>query len=167
VALAALTSINATMIVGARTNFALGRDWARLRFLGFWQGEKGSPTLAYLIQTAISLALIGFGTLQADGFETMVEFTAPVFWAFLFLVGIALFLLRAKDGGRERPFKVPLYPLTPIIFCLSCGYLTYSSITYAASRSAVHVSLIVMLLGIVAMLLLNLRRKPIPAAGKT
>ena len=30
VAVAALTSINATMIVGARTNYALGRDWPPL-----------------------------------------------------------------------------------------------------------------------------------------
>ena len=31
VALAALTSINATMIVGARSNYALGRDWQSLK----------------------------------------------------------------------------------------------------------------------------------------
>jgi len=164
VALAALTSINATMIVGARTNFALGRDWARLRIMGQWQGERGSPTLAYLIQAGISLLLIAFGTLQNDGFETMVEFTAPVFWAFLFLVGVALFLLRVKDAERPRPFRVPLYPFTPIVFCLSCGYLTYSSITYAASKSAVHVSFLVMALGVIAVLLLNIRRRPQTAA---
>lgn len=164
VALAALTSINATMIVGARTNFALGRDWARLRIMGQWQGERGSPTLAYLIQAGISLLLIGFGTLQNDGFETMVEFTAPVFWAFLFLVGISLFLLRVKDAETPRPFRVPLYPFTPIVFCLSCAYLTYSSITYAVSKSAVHVSFLVMALGVVAVLLLNIRRRPQPTA---
>ena len=164
VALAALTSINATMIVGARTNFALGRDWARLRIMGQWQGERGSPTLAYLVQAGISLLLIAFGTLQNDGFETMVEFTAPVFWAFLFLVGVALFLLRVKDAERPRPFRVPLYPFTPIVFCLSCGYLTYSSITYAASKSAVHVSFLVMALGVIAVLLLNIRRRPQTAA---
>ena len=36
VAVAALTSINATMLVGARTNYALGRDWTALRLLGGW-----------------------------------------------------------------------------------------------------------------------------------
>jgi amino acid transporter len=38
VAVAALTSINATMIVGARTNYALGKDWPALRFMGHWEG---------------------------------------------------------------------------------------------------------------------------------
>ncbi|NBY06797.1 MAG: amino acid permease, partial [Betaproteobacteria bacterium] len=62
VAIAALTSINATMVVGARSSFAIGRDWKTLRALGHWQGERGSPTHAYLFQTLISLALITLGT---------------------------------------------------------------------------------------------------------
>jgi amino acid transporter len=97
--------------------------------------------------------LVGFGALQHDGFEAMVEFTAPVFWSFLLLVGIALFVLRARDGRAERPFRVPLYPLTPIVFCAACAWLAYSSIAYAASRNAVHVSLLVMAAGVVAMFL--------------
>jgi amino acid transporter len=89
----------------------------------------------------------------------MVEFTAPVFWFFLFLVGVSLFVMRVKDPSADRPFKVPLYPFTPIVFCLTCAYLTYSSITYAASKNAVDVSLWVMGLGIVALLLMQLRKK--------
>ena len=107
---------------------------------------------AFLVQGAIALALVGFGALQHDGFEAMVEFTAPVFWSFLLLVGIALFVLRARDGGAERPFRVPLFPLTPIVFCAACAWLTYSSIAYAASRDAVHISLLVMAAGIVALI---------------
>ena len=52
---------------------------------------------------------------------------------------------------RERPFRVPLYPVTPMVFCAACAYLFYSSVTYAASRDAVHVSLIVMSIGVVAL----------------
>jgi len=110
---------------------------------------------AFLIQGAIALALVAFGALQHDGFEAMVEFTAPVFWSFLMLVGIALFVLRARDGSAERPFRVPLFPLTPIVFCVACAWLAYSSIAYAASRNAVHVSLLVMAAGVVAMLFLR------------
>jgi len=151
VSISALTSINATMIVGARTNYALGRDWRALRFMGDWHAHRGSPVAAYCVQSALSLALVVFGIWQTDGFEVMVEFTAPVFWFFLLLVGLALFVLRVKDPATERPFKVPLYPFTPILFCATCAYLTYSSITYAASKNAVHISLIVMGLGVVAL----------------
>lgn len=159
VAVSALTSINATMIVGARTNYALGRDWPALRFMGNWHAERGSPVAAYCVQSLLSLALVGLGIWQTDGFEVMVEFTAPVFWAFLFLVGVSLFVLRVKDPQAERPFKVPLYPLTPILFCLTCAFLTYSSVTYAMSKGAVYISLLVMAVGVVALVITHLSNK--------
>jgi APA family basic amino acid/polyamine antiporter len=157
VAIAALTSINATMIVGARTNYAMGEDWQGLSKMGRWESSRGSPSFAYLVQGIISLALVGFGALQSDGFEAMVEFTAPVFWIFLFLVGLGLFILRFKDQ-TVRPFKVPLYPITPLIFCASCAYLAYSSITYAHSKGAVAISMYVMIAGLVALVLLRMKK---------
>ncbi len=163
VAIAALTSINATMVVGARTSFALGRDWHSLSALGQWQSQTGSPTRAYLFQAAISIALIALGTQEADGFSAMVEFTAPVFWGFLCLVGLSLFWLRWRDPSTPRPFKVPLYPLTPAVFCLACAYLTYSSIGYAISQNAIHVALFLLLSGVAALAVLHWREKQIKA----
>jgi amino acid transporter len=158
VAVAALTSINATMIVGARTNFAMGEDWYGLRFMGRWEAKRGSPSLAYIVQGIICVALVCFGALQSDGFEAMVEFTAPVFWSFLFLVGISIFILRFKHPHTKREFSVPLYPLTPIVFCASCAYLAYSSFAYAHSKGAVMISLYVMLVGVIALLFLRAKK---------
>ncbi len=159
VAIAALTSINATMFVGARTNFAVGNDWKALRKLGQWQLDIGSPKQALLLQALISIGLIALGTQEADGFSAMVEFTAPVFWGFLFLVGLALLWLRHKDKHTTRPFKVPLYPVLPLIFCAACGWLTYSSVTYAISQNAIHVSMGLIASGIFALLILRGREK--------
>ena len=158
VAVTVLTSINATMLVGARTNYALSGDWASLRIIGGWNAARGVPVRAHLVQSAIALALVAFGAAQKDGFEAMVEFTAPVFWGFLTLVGIALFVLRSKDRERKRPFRVPFYPVTPAIFVAVCAYLCYSSIGYAVSRSAIHVSMLVMAAGVVALLLARARK---------
>ncbi|MEF8728463.1 MAG: APC family permease [Accumulibacter sp.] len=159
VGLGALTSIHSTMIVGARGNYALGRDWAPLRRLGRCSAGRGAPVNAYVVQAAISLALVVFGTFQADGFAAMVEFTAPVFWVFLFMVGLAVFRLRRRQPGIERPFRVPLYPLTPIVFCAACAWLAWSSVAYAASQAAVHVSLLLMLAGLVVLGGLLLHRR--------
>lgn len=158
IAIAALTSINATMIVGARTNHALGEDWQGLGKLADWQASRNTPSAAYIFQGIVSLALIGFGALQNDGFEAMVEFTAPVFWGFLFLVGMGLFILRFKDRSK-RFFSVPLYPLTPLVFCGACAYLTYSSLMYAHSKDAVMISVYVMLAGVAALIILRLKNK--------
>jgi len=88
-----------------------------------------------------------------------------VFWGFLMLVGISLLILRHRDQAAPRPFRVPLYPLTPILFIAVCAFLLYSSIAYALSRSAIHVSLLVMLVGIVAWALTRLntpKRRQLP-----
>ena len=163
VAIAALTSINATMFVGARTNFAVGNDWNALRKLGQWQLDIGSPKQALLLQALISIGLIALATQEVDGFSAMVEFTAPVFWGFLFLVGLALIWLRQTDKHTSRPFKVPLYPVLPLIFCAACAWLTYSSITYAISQNAIHVSMGLIASGVFALLILRGREKTLNA----
>ena len=142
IAVSALTSINATVIVGARSNYALGCDWPLFGFLGQWNGRTGSPTQALLAQGGVSLALIALGTYTRKGFETMVDYTAPVFWLFFLLTGIALFVLRAREPDAERPFRVPLYPLLPLGFCASSAWLLYSSLAYTRLGALVGVAVL-------------------------
>jgi amino acid transporter len=73
--------------------------------------------------------------LAKGGFDTLLTCTAPVFWVFFLLTGISLFVLRERDTHIERPFKVPFYPELPLVFCLSCSYMLYSSIAYALERN--------------------------------
>jgi amino acid transporter len=142
VAVAALTSVNATIFTGARTNYALGRDFPVFSALGKWNAQTSSPANAFLVQGAISLALICLGLITRNGFETIVEYTAPVFWFFLLMVGIALFVLRRKDPEPVRPFPVPLYPVTPLIFCLTSAYLLYSSLVYTGLGAFVGIGVL-------------------------
>jgi len=50
IAVSALTSINATIMVGARDQLCPGCDWPVLGFLGRWNARTGSPTQALLLQ---------------------------------------------------------------------------------------------------------------------
>ncbi len=131
IVLAALSTMNAVIITGARTNYALGRDFTLFGFLRKWHCGSNTPVNALLLQAGVALALVALGTVTRSGFSTMVEYTAPVFWFFFLLVGLSLFVLRRKEPGRKRPFSVPLYPLTPIVFCLFCAYMFQSSFSYA------------------------------------
>ncbi len=136
VAIAALTSINATMIVGARTNYAFAADWPQLRALSSWNEERSTPFASLMVQGVFALVLVGIGQAFGGGFRAMVEYTAPVFWLFFLLTGISLFVLRLRDPEAPRPFKVPLYPLLPLLFCLSCAYMLWSSLSYVGSQAA-------------------------------
>jgi amino acid transporter len=149
--LAALSTMNAAIITGARTSFAMGRDHSLFRFLGRWHEYRCTPVNALLLQSAVALLLILLATGTRDGFVMMVEYTAPVFWFFLLLVGISIFLLRRKQPSDERPFRVPLYPFTPLLFCAICLYMLHASLLYTSVGALAGVG--VLLTGIPLILL--------------
>src|SRR5688572_10356471 len=157
ICVAALTSVNGSIIVGARSNYALGRDWPVLGFLGRWDEASGSPRAAIAFQGAVALGLVALGAIQNAGFKGLVEYSLPVFWAFFMLTGIALFVLRVKEPDAPRPFRVPLYPVIPAIFVLVCGYLLYSSIVYHGKHALVGLGV----LAIGAVILLVARPRPV------
>jgi amino acid transporter len=154
VCISVLTTINAAIFTGARTSWALGRDFRVLRFLGNWREQGSTPANALLLQGAITLLLVAAGAATPDGFNAMVAYTTPVFWTFMYLVATSLFVIR--DRAKEKaPFGVPLYPHIPFVFCMACLYMLYSSIDYVRNPDygpkfgwAVGAGLVVMAAGI-------------------
>lgn len=154
VMVSALGAINALLFTRTRLSSALGADHRVFALLSRWHPTLKTPVWALAVQSLITLVMIALvgtamgrsaidGALSAvrvgpipwddyhGGFETMVAGTAPVFWTFFLLSGLSLFALRQRDADIERPFRVPLFPLLPLIFCGTCGYMLYSAIDYA------------------------------------
>jgi amino acid transporter len=95
-----------------------------------------------LLQGCLAFVLVLLGTATRSGFEAMVEYTAPVFWFFFLLVGISIFVLRAREPFVLRPFRVPLYPLLPFLFCLVCLYMLQSSLAYTGKGALVGIGVL-------------------------
>jgi amino acid transporter len=153
VCISVLTTMNAAIFTGARTTWALGRDFRILRFLGDWRETGSTPANALLLQGAITLLLVAAGAATPDGFNAMVAYTTPVFWTFMYLVATSFFLLR--DRKDKAPFSTPLYPHVPFVFCIACLYMLWSSIDYVRNPDygpkfgwAVGAGLVVMAAGI-------------------
>ncbi|MBA1274348.1 APC family permease [Stutzerimonas azotifigens] len=147
----ALSTINATILTGARVYYALGRDVPQLSMLGAWNERGSTPVRALLVQGAITLLLILFGALSQSGVEAMVAYTAPVFWFFMCMTALSLLRLRKLQPHVPRPFRVPLYPLLPLIFACSCLGLFISSTLYAGLGALL--GLLVLVLGLPLLLL--------------
>ncbi len=130
VAAAVITSMNATIIVGARTTFAAAQDWPGLQSLGQWDRSRGVPPLAIIAQSIVALMLVALGAWTREGFATLVDYTAPVFWFFVALSGVAVIVLRQRDAQIDRPYRVPLYPWLPIVFVVSSLFVLWSSLAY-------------------------------------
>jgi amino acid transporter len=130
VCISALTTINAAVFTGARSNFAFGRDFSLFAKLGNWRESGSTPANALFVQGTITLALIlAAGMMAKDGFDAMVAYTAPVFWTFFLLTGLTLFIFRHQDPMASG-FKTPLYPLIPLIFCSMCGFMLWKALAY-------------------------------------
>ena len=68
IAIAAITSINATIIVGARSSYAAGADWPALARLGVWDSGSGTPANALRVQCVVALLLVLVGAWTGSGF---------------------------------------------------------------------------------------------------
>jgi basic amino acid/polyamine antiporter, APA family len=142
VVVSAVSTANATIITGARTNYALGRDFRLLRFMGNWNKSRNSPVNALLVQGAMALFLVGVGAFSKQAIETIVDFTAPVFWFFILLTTLCLFVFRIRNETPPSAFRIPFYPLPPLLFLLACGYMLYSSLIYTGKGALVGVSIL-------------------------
>lgn len=152
---ASLSTMNATVITGARAMCAAGRQVPALRPLARWDQARSVPRTALLVQGLVALALTAYGATTRDGFTAMVAFGAPVFWLFLALTAASLFLLRWRHP-QAQGFRVPLYPLVPLAFLGVCLFMLWSSLDYAhfllgssdAGRLAGMLGLVLLALGI-------------------
>ena len=156
VCISALAAVNGLIFTGARISYAMGEDHRLFRALGRWDQRTGTPIWALAVQGLIALALIvAFG-----GYIDAILYTAAAVYTFYLGTSLAVIVLRFKEAGVERPYKVTGYPITPLIFSGVCLLLIWNSINYA--RSFKPKSLIVLVaalgLGVVIYLATNLGR---------
>jgi amino acid transporter len=137
VVISCLGAINGMLLTGARVFYALGTHHPTFRWLGAWNEQTGVPLRSLVMQTLVTLGLVVVCREQ-EGFERLVVFTAPFYWGFIALAAIALIALRLHGATGSATFRVPLFPLTPIIFAVSSGFMVYAGFKYAFSRQSVE-----------------------------
>jgi amino acid transporter len=137
ICLTALGGINGMIFTGARIFYAMGTEHRLYGWLGQWNSKTDTPARPLILQAVVTIALtIGFGWKQdSQGFADSIAFTSPSFWLFLYLVGHSLFLLRARPSGSARTYRVPFYPVVPLLFCLSSAFMFFNSLDFAVGHA--------------------------------
>jgi len=153
-----LSAVNGQIFTGARIYYAMGTDHRLFAPLAWWSRRFDGPVWSLVIQAVITLAtIIGFGVIVGpaltkasfgSAFERLVVFTGPLFWGFLFLVGVGLFVLRYREPETPRPYRVPLYPVVPLIFCAFSLFMAYSSLMWAYQNKSVEAIWVLAALGL-------------------
>lgn len=144
ICISALGAMNGMIFTGARISYAFGQAHPVYRRLGDWHPRRGTPTAALLLQGGISLVIV----LLAGSFIDTILYSAPAVWLFFLGTSVSLFVLRRKERGCDRPFRVPGYPIVPAIYCLACAFMLYGAVSYALAQRPVGLAVLASLLGI-------------------
>jgi amino acid transporter len=145
VMLSCLGAVNGTIFTSSRIFAEMGRDHALFSKLADWNERRGTPLNALVVQGVVSMGMVVFVSIAFGGdapFEDLVNCTAAAFWVFFLLTVVSLFVLRSKDRDLPRPFRVPFFPVVPLVFCLACVWMIYSSIDYRPWHSLVGLGLL-------------------------
>ena len=111
VSLSTVGSINGSIMTGGRAFHAVSRH-GQAPALGAQLNRFGAPWAALVAQGAWSLVLL---LVPGSNFATLLDYFGPCSWAFYAATASALIVLRWREPELPRPFKVPLYPLPPLI----------------------------------------------------
>ena len=105
-----------------------------------------TPVRALAVQCLVCLFFIGgvwYAQGGKDAFDSALMLTAAVFWTFFFLTGVSLLLLRKNDPDTPRPFRVPGYPVVPLLFCGWCAYMVVGSVNYDPIKSLIGLGILI------------------------
>lgn len=110
---ASVTSLNTALLGAARVALALGRDGYLPGFFARIHPRLKTPVPAILVCGLV----IAVAAIPAD--EVFLSYITNFgFMLLVFSTNVSVILLRRKYPEQERPFRTPLYPITPILGCL-------------------------------------------------
>ncbi|MBT2482704.1 amino acid permease [Streptomyces sp. ISL-94] len=156
-AVVAIASVVFAVLYGqTRILFAMSRDGLVPKVFAKVDEKTGAPRANVVIVSLFCGALAAFIPLgelaNATSIGTLFAFA---------LVNVAVVILRRTKPDMPRTFKVALFPVTPILGFLACGYMMYSLPTATWIAFGVW-----MAVGLVVYFLYGIRRSTLATAEK-
>lgn len=136
VMLSAFGTVNAQLLSVPRVYHAMARDGLFFDRVARVHPRWRTPAAAILAQGAWASALALTGT-----FQQIITYTAFPNYLFLSLAVAGLIVLRVREPELPRPFRVPGYPVTPILFLAVFGWYLVNSVLHSFRDTAVGIAL--------------------------
>ena len=146
-------SLNGYLMTAARVPQAMGRR-GQLPLSGVLSKvhpKFGTPTNALVMQALLAVVYILSGS-----FNFLTDLLIFVLWIFFTLGVFGVFLMRRRGLSQRKNYRVPLYPLTPIIGILGSVYILFSTVLDQPLQSLLGLG--VTMLGLPVYFLLNKKK---------
>ena len=146
------SAAHSTVITVPRVYYAMANDGLFFKRLAEVHPKFNTPALAIVTSCAWAAVLAVTGT-----FQQLLTYVVFIGWIFYALGAAAVIALRIKRPDALRPFKVPGYPVTPLLFVLAAAVIVINTIISQPKQAAIGIA--VVLAGAPAYLIWHRRRQ--------
>jgi basic amino acid/polyamine antiporter, APA family len=133
-----LGAMNALILAGPRAYYQMAKDGLFIERVSRVHPRWRTPVEALLFQGIWSAFLVLF----IGGFSQL--FTYVIFggWIFYALAVLSVIALRRKEPGLTRPFRVPGYPIVPLLFAATAGAIVVNTLIATPRESIIGLAFI-------------------------
>lgn len=125
VALSAAGAANSLIITGGRAFYAIAQSNQAPHIMGRLN-YAGVPAISLVAQGMWAIVLV---LLPGSSFQSLLQYMGPASWLFYALSCCAVIRLRITEPKLHRPFRVPFYPLPPLIIVGVSFYLLANTLS--------------------------------------
>jgi APA family basic amino acid/polyamine antiporter len=134
-----LSAANGIMLTSPRVYYAMAADGLFFHWLAEIHPRFKTPAFAIIAGAICSAVLAATGT-----FEQLLTYVVFIGWIFYALAAASIFVYRRRLPDAVRPYRVPFYPLTPLLFIIAASSLVVNTIWTQPMRAAVGLGIVLL-----------------------
>ena len=135
--ISAFTTLNSSILTGARVPFAMARDRLFFRVADGIHPQYRTPSGALVFQGVMASLMVLTGK-----FNDLFNMYIFAQWLFYALTVASLFGLRKREPDLPRPYRAVGYPVVPALFILGAAALTINIYIQRPWRSSIGLLII-------------------------
>ena len=128
---------NGITLTAPRVFYAMARDGLFFRSLAEVHPRFRTPAFAIVAGSLWAMVLAATGT-----FEQLLTYVVFAGWIFYALGALSIFAYRRRQPDANRPFHVPGYPVTPVLFVASAAAIVVNTLLTQPGRAAVGLGVV-------------------------
>ncbi|MBA3715146.1 MAG: amino acid permease [Pyrinomonadaceae bacterium] len=133
------SAANGIMLTSPRVYYAMAADGLFFHRLAEVHTRFQTPAFAIIAGAVWSAVLAATGT-----FEQLLTYVVFIGWIFYALAAASIFVYRRRMPDAIRPYRVPFYPLTPLLFIIAAAFLVMNTIATQPARAAVGLGIVLL-----------------------
>lgn len=131
------SAANSIVLTAPRVYYAMAKDGLFFKRLSEVHARFGTPALAIAAASFWAAVLAATGT-----FEQLLTYVIFIGWIFYALAAACVFVYRRRLPDAVRPYRVPGYPFTPLLFIIAAAALVANTIATQPGRAGIGLAIV-------------------------